>query len=97
MNNIIPVGADSWSLGGCGISIEHAGPDFTSPSYIPLVPDDIRGMAGDVIASCVAGRGGLGGFVTKGLASVYNYIAHSGSFTPTSNRMAVSCLPKSSS
>ena len=61
------------SSGTCKITFEIAGPSL-SPFLSPLIPDDIRGMAGWVIDQCVT-RSGIGGFVTNKIINMVNYIS----------------------
>lgn len=39
-----------------------------------LIPDVIRGLAGQVIQSCVVEWGGVGGYVTEGFANMVNHL-----------------------
>ncbi|MCJ1256455.1 hypothetical protein MMC24_004276 [Lignoscripta atroalba] len=66
--------------GSCSISVEYAGPDYAAPSFIDLVPDEIRGMAGYVINQCALQGNGVGGFITGRMADLVGYIRISGRF-----------------
>ncbi|MCJ1223791.1 hypothetical protein MMC12_000434 [Toensbergia leucococca] len=59
-------------IGTCRISIDVAGQ--YEPHSVSIRPDRIRGMAAFVIAMCVLGPRGLGGFVTFGMSRVVNLI-----------------------
>ena len=56
-------------IGRCMITLEQAGP---TPARGPIMlrPDDIRGMAGNIIKKCVEEGGGVGGRVPYGLEIV---------------------------
>lgn len=56
------------------ISVEVAGP--TSIHTYVAAPNDIRGMAGWLQKECVA-VSARGGFVTKGIAELVNYVTSS--------------------
>ena len=59
--------------GNCKIWVEVAGPAI--PRIYQVVPDEIRGMAGWVLAQCVGGSGeGHGGFATKDISKLTAYI-----------------------
>ena len=63
--------------GGAWLSVDVSGPvDINS---INVVPNDIRGMAGYVASQCV-GRHGVGGFVTKKIQGLVDFVTD-----PTSN------------
>lgn len=66
---------DNTGTGSCVVSIEGAGPDFTAPDDMQVVPDAIRGLAGFLIDTCANQGQGIGGFVTYGLAYAYGMIA----------------------
>ncbi len=58
-------------FGGVALGIDVSGP--IQISEISVVPDDIRGMAGYVATHCV-GRGGVGGFVTKRIQGLVDFV-----------------------
>ncbi|MCJ1229777.1 hypothetical protein MMC12_006447 [Toensbergia leucococca] len=60
--------------GSCAISIEFAGPSYAAPSFVTIVPDQLRGMASYVIDQCVRASGS-GGFITRGMISLVGYLS----------------------
>ena len=65
------------SFGDVSISVDVSGP--VNLDRINVVPNDIRGMAGYVANQCL-GRGGVGGFVTKKIQGLVDFVTD-----PTSN------------
>ena len=59
--------------GGVWISVDIAGP--VNINKINVVPNDIRGMAGYVANHCVR-RGGVGGFVTKRIQGLVDFVTN---------------------
>ena len=59
------------SFGGVSISIDVSGP--VNIDRINVVPNDIRGMAAYVANQC-PGRGGLGGFITKKIQGLVDFV-----------------------
>ena len=67
--------------------VELAGPLSVVDDHISLIPDQVRGLAGYVIEQCPGGgdeennlgtlTAGLGGFVTSGLETVYDWMEQS--------------------
>ena len=55
------------------ITLEQAGPS-PAPGPLMTTPDVVRALAGFVMRRCVEQGGGIGGFVTFGLANLQNYI-----------------------
>ena len=72
------------SFGGVSISVDVSGP--VNIDRINVVPNDIRGMAAYVANRCL-GRGGVGGFVTKKIQGLVDFVTD-----PTSN-IGVSIYP----
>ena len=73
------VSPSSWRIepltllkGACAVSIEVAGPNL--PSTITFIPNEIRGMIGWVISKCVLEGLGLGGFITKNISHLLDFI-----------------------
>ncbi|KAK4696686.1 hypothetical protein P7C71_g1274, partial [Lecanoromycetidae sp. Uapishka_2] len=59
------------SYSGVAVTVEVASP--VDIDEIRLVPNDIRGMAGWLARQCVDSRG-TGGFMTKGIQGLVNYV-----------------------
>lgn len=77
-------------LGLCMVSVELGGP--TIPQTVRLRPNDVRGMAGWAIDQCVIDGAGSGGFVTKGLLNLINYVADPATDIIAPYRMSASAL-----
>lgn len=60
-------------VGHCMITLEQAGPS-PAPGPVMITPDVVRALAGFVVRRCVEQGGGVGGFVTFGLANLQNYL-----------------------
>ena len=58
--------------GGVSLSVDVSGP--LDIDRIAVAPNDIRGMAGWVARECVGRRGGLGGFVTKRIQGLVDFV-----------------------
>ena len=56
----------------CRISVEVAGP--ASPTTYTAKPDDIRGLADWLAIQCVIGNDGSGGFLTKDIGNMIDFI-----------------------
>lgn len=56
----------------CRVSVELAGP-VEAKTYMAK-PDDIRGVADWLVNQCVSTEGGIGGFVTKDIGKMVNFI-----------------------
>ena len=59
------------SFGGVSISVDVSGP--VNIDRISVVPNDIRGMAAYVANQCI-GRGRLGGFITKRIQGLVEFV-----------------------
>lgn len=59
------------SFGSVSISVDVSGP--VNIDRISVVPNDIRGMAAYVANQCT-GRGGLGGFITKKIQGLVDFV-----------------------
>ncbi|KAL9065289.1 MAG: hypothetical protein Q9161_008318 [Pseudevernia consocians] len=59
------------SFGGVSISVDVSGP--VDINKINVVPNDIRGMAAFVASQCLS-RGGMGGFVTKKIQGLVDFV-----------------------
>lgn len=60
--------------GTCTVSIEHAGPDYSTLDYLTFQPDKMRAQAGFVIEKCANQLGGMGGFVTLNFLAAEHYV-----------------------
>ena len=59
--------------GDCKVVLEIAGPAASATPAVIIAPDDIRGMAFWLMENCVRDSH-LGGYVTRGLARLTNYV-----------------------
>ena len=72
------------------LMIELAGPSGRALDRVPLVPDQIRGLAGYVIQECPGGgdhghnigsaTAGLGGYATLGFQNIWDWMERSSRF-----------------
>ena len=56
----------------CRISVEVAGP--AEIMAYTAKPDDIRGLANWLVSQCVSHSGGIGGFLTKDIGNLIDYV-----------------------
>ena len=66
----------NFCAGSCAISVEYAGPEYATPSFVELVPEEIRGMAGFIINKCPSQEAGMGGFVTGHIQWLVDFMQH---------------------
>jgi len=68
-------------IGTCEIRVESVHPRLhEAEAAYEIAPNEFREMAGWVIRNCLQGASGEGGFITKNISNVDNYLS-----TPNAN------------